>query len=63
MEQLQKFHKTWKYHDKLDIKQLEYASRIAEIKKADYYHGGDVLYELHNVPGVWHEQCLSSADE
>lgn len=23
-----------------------------------YYHGGDELYWLKGVPGVWHEQCL-----
>jgi hypothetical protein len=28
-------------------------------KSADrYYHGGDELYWLKEVPGVWHEQCL-----
>jgi hypothetical protein len=23
-----------------------------------YYHGGDVLYTLNDIPGIWHEQCL-----
>jgi hypothetical protein len=25
-----------------------------------YYHGGDVLYELEGIPGIWHEACLTS---
>ena len=23
-----------------------------------FYHGGDELYKLKGMPGVWHEQCL-----
>ena len=24
------------------------------------YHGGDVMYELADVPGIWHEVCLQA---
>lgn len=24
-----------------------------------FYHGGDELYELKGVPGLWHEACLT----
>jgi hypothetical protein len=27
-----------------------------------FYHGGDELYELAGVPGVWHETCLAQHD-
>jgi hypothetical protein len=38
---------------------LTHAGAIAEVEKLGYYHGGDELYWLKGVPGVWHEQCLS----
>ena len=25
------------------------------------YHGGDIIYKLVDIPGIWHEQCLSPA--
>ena len=61
---LQEFQRTWKFHDKLHTEQLDYAGRVTQVAKVGFYHGGDVLYELVGVPGVWHEQCLEpSADE
>jgi len=56
--ELQEFQRTWQYHHKLRPEQLTYAGRIAEVQKVGFYHGGDVLYELHGIPGIWHEQCL-----
>jgi hypothetical protein len=26
-----------------------------------FYHGGDVLYVLEGIPGVWHESCLTKS--
>jgi hypothetical protein len=63
---LQEFQRTWKYHHRLNAEQLEYAGKIAQVEKVSFYHGGDVLYELRDIPGIWHEQCLgptSPADE
>lgn len=59
--QLQEFQRTWQYHHKLMPEQLAYAGQIAEVVKIGFYHGGDVLYELRGVPGIWHERCLASA--
>ena len=59
--QLQDFVATWKYHNKLQSEQLEFAGVIATVKSIGYYHGGDVLYWLEGVPGTWHEVCLSAA--
>jgi len=56
---LEEFKNTWKYHNPLILEQLRYAGTTAEVEKLGYYHGGDELYRLKNVPGVWHEQCLS----
>jgi hypothetical protein len=58
---LEEFQETWKYHHKLNPEQLKYAGQIADVEKVGFYHGGDVLYELRGVPGIWHEQCLSPA--
>ena len=59
---LEDFFKSWKFHHKLEIYQLEYANSIATVKSVGFYHGGDELYELKNVPGTWHEQCLKAVE-
>jgi hypothetical protein len=53
------FAKTWKLHNPLTIEQLPFAGRQATVPSVGYYHGGDVLYVLNDVPGVWHEACLA----
>jgi hypothetical protein len=60
---LYNFQQTWKYHNKLSSEQLEFAGRIVQVEKVGFYHGGDVLYKLRDVPGVWHEQCLESTNQ
>jgi hypothetical protein len=45
----------------LQPEQLAHAGAIAEVEEVGFYHGGDVLYNLKNIPGIWHEQCLSAA--
>jgi hypothetical protein len=32
--------------------------RFGRVKEVSFYHGGDQLYILENLPGIWHEQCL-----
>ena len=55
---LEEFLRTWKFHHKLQAEQLSYGGRIVKVRSSAMYHGGDVLYELEGVPGVWHEQLL-----
>jgi hypothetical protein len=57
---LEEFLRTWKFHHKLEDEQLPYAGRVATVKSSGMYHGGDVLYQLEDVPGIWHEQLLQS---
>jgi hypothetical protein len=56
---LEDFSRTWRYHHPLQTQQLDHAGAIAEVEKFGYYYGGDELYWLLGVPGVWHERCLS----
>jgi len=58
---LEDFLRTWKYHHKLQPDQLNYADQIAQVEKVGFYHGGDVLYNLNDIPGIWHEECLEAA--
>jgi hypothetical protein len=58
---LEHFMATWKYHHPLTPDRLQYADKTSRVKKVGYYHGGDVLYELDDVPGIWHEECLRKA--
>ena len=59
---LEGFLRSWAYHNKLDPQQLGYADRIAEIEDVGFYHGADELYRLKGIAGIWHEQCLLSAE-
>jgi hypothetical protein len=36
---------------------------MALVEEVSFYHGGDALYVLEGLPGLWHEQCLESASE
>jgi hypothetical protein len=56
---LDNFFRTWRYHHKMQPEQLKYAGQIAVVERSTMYHGGDILYQLVGVPGVWHEQCLA----
>ena len=60
-EFLEEFLKTWKFHNKLKPDQLNYADQIAEVEGVAFYHGGDELYKLKGIPGIWHEECLEAA--
>jgi hypothetical protein len=56
---LDEFLHNWKWHHKLQPEQLDFAGRKAKVRASFMYHGGDVLYELEGIPGIWHEQCLN----
>lgn len=60
---LENFFKTWNYHNRLELTQLDYADKIAEVESVGFYHGGDELYRLKDIPGVWHEQCLEAVPQ
>jgi hypothetical protein len=60
---LEKFQRDWQYHHKLTSEQLDHHGQIAVVERASVYHGGDELYELEGIPGIWHEHCLNAVDE
>jgi len=60
---LEMFMRTWEYHNPLKPEQLAYAKQNATIEKVGIYHGGDVLYQLLDIPGIWHEGCLRGTGE
>lgn len=57
---LQDLRSSWKFHHPLAEEQLGYADRSVTVAAIGYYHDGDVLYTLTDVPGIWHERCLAS---
>jgi len=59
---LEEFSRTWKYHNKLEPEQLEYGGRVAKVEEISMYHGGDILYRLESIPGIWHQQLLRAAN-
>jgi len=58
---LDAFVREWRFHHPLKSVQLESAGKIAQVKSVAFYHGGDELYELEDLPGLWHEANLESA--
>jgi len=58
---LEAFMKDWRYHNPLQQGQLTCAGREGIVVGVSFYHGGDVLYSLQAMPGLWHEQCVESA--
>lgn len=59
-KELEDFVRTWRWHHPLIQEQLRYAGQKAIVKNVSFYHGGDELYELEGIPGIWHECCLRS---
>ena len=58
-ELLGRFVNEWRYHNPLTPEQLPFAGRTALVREVGFYHGGDALYVLDGVPGVWHDECLT----
>jgi len=59
--ELEKFVDEWKLHHRLQLEQLAFADAVAKVVEVAYYHGGDELYALDGIPGLWHEACLRRA--
>ena len=57
---LEVFQREWRLHNPLQDEQLAYADRVVRVTSSAMYHGGDILYVLEGVPGVWHQSCLVS---
>ncbi|MDT8070335.1 MAG: hypothetical protein ROO76_19375 [Terriglobia bacterium] len=55
---LQQFYRSWKFHHPLTADQLAFFGRTTTVKGVSFYHGGDELYELADVPGIWHEELI-----
>ena len=58
---LESFLEAGQYHNELEPEQLAFAGKIAKVKAVDFFTGGDEIYTLQGIPGVWHEECLSAA--
>ncbi len=59
---LENFMRTWKLHNKLQPEQFDYAGKTGKIKSVGFYHGGDELYQIEGIPGIWHECCLEKCN-
>jgi hypothetical protein len=59
---LEAFLRDWRWHHPLEPAQLSFAGHRARVKAVSSYHGGDELYDLEGIPGIWHEQCLTGAE-
>jgi hypothetical protein len=58
---LEAFLEAGQYHNELEPEQLEYADRVGTVRSVSFFHGGDEIYQLEGIPGVWHEECLRAA--
>jgi hypothetical protein len=57
---LEEFLEAGQYHNELEPEQLAYAGRTAKVRNVSFFHGGDEIYTLEGIPGVWHEECLTA---
>jgi hypothetical protein len=60
--ELDEFRRTWRFHHPLTEEQGTCAGRVVRVASVGFYHGGDVLYTLEGVPGIWYQRCLRLAD-
>ena len=58
---LEKILEAGQYHNELEPEQVAFAGAVARVKSVEFFHGGDEIYTLDGIPGVWHEECLSAA--
>lgn len=63
LDTLRSFVRNWRYHHPVNPDQMAYANQVGKVKSVGFYHGGDELYELKGIPGIWHEQCLMKFSE
>jgi hypothetical protein len=61
-ELLEGFRPNWRFHNPLLTDQLAFAG-VAVVDSVAFYHGGDELYQLRDIPGLWHEACLESGSD
>jgi hypothetical protein len=59
-DELENFKRNWKLHHPLSVEQIAYGGKTDSVLRVSFYHGGDVLHELNNAPGTWHEQLLEA---
>jgi hypothetical protein len=62
LEHLERFAREWTLHNPLQNEQLAFADQATVVETVGFYHGGDTLYELRGVPGLWHEECLQLSE-
>jgi hypothetical protein len=55
---LEAFKVEWRWHHPLEGSQLDFAGESGRVASIGFYHGGDVVYWLDGIPGVWHERFL-----
>jgi hypothetical protein len=55
------FARNWNFHHQLQPEQMAFAGVTSTVKEVSFYHGGDQLYVLENLPGIWNEDCLEIA--
>jgi hypothetical protein len=60
---LEVFMRNWRYHHPLQNEQILFAGQTGEVKEVVFYHGGDVLYQINGIPGLWHEECLTAGPD
>jgi hypothetical protein len=58
LARLRAFQRQWKFDYPLDAEQLKFAGTADKVCGVGFYHRGDVVYQLEDAPGVWHEELL-----
>jgi len=63
LAKLEEQRESWKYHHPITDAHLLQAGRLARVKGVAFYHGGDPLYTLENIPSILcHEFSLEAIE-
>ena len=57
---LESFLEAGQYHNELEPEQLDLRGSRRQGEGVEFFHGGDEIYTLEGIPGVWHEECLTA---
>lgn len=57
---LRQFQERRKVPHPISPEQIETAGQVDIVTNVGFHNGGDVLYKLQRLPGIWHEECLEA---
>jgi len=58
---LEEFGKQWELHHPVTPEHLRFGGSAAVVAAVGFYQGGEAVYRLEGIPGIWHGELLERA--